>query len=168
VITCPQCESQQLLGTIFCTECGTQLAAVDLQGTLTISRNPAGSETGTSPKDAEVSQAENGRLAVHLVDSGIMIPLENRDEFTLGRLTEGQPVVPDVDLSAHRAYENGVSRLHAVVRFHDQALTITDLGSANGTYINGVRVPPNAENRISTGDLITLGKLRLQFVFAPD
>lgn len=167
MITCPQCGSQQLPGTIFCTECGMQLAFADSGGTQTMSRGPVGSDHLTQTAPRVTSAPEPGHLAVHLVDSGIMIPLEDKAEFTFGRLSDGQPVVPDVDLTAYKAYENGVSRLHAVVRFHAKQLTITDLGSSNGTYINGARLLPNNENRFSSGDLIALGKLRFQLVFTP-
>jgi pSer/pThr/pTyr-binding forkhead associated (FHA) protein len=37
-----------------------------------------------------------------------------------------------------------------------------DLGSANGTYINGKRLEPNVEQVLNHGDIIALGKLKLQ------
>jgi len=168
MIVCPQCKHEALPGTIFCTECGMQLMYANQRETQTISRSTAGSDHLTKPKGVAVFEAQQGRLAVHLLDSGIMIPLEDRQEFTFGRLAEGQPVMPDVDLTPYKAYETGVSRLHAVVRLEDEKLTIMDLGSANGTYVNGARVLPNSEQRISSGDLIALGKLKFQLVFLPD
>jgi pSer/pThr/pTyr-binding forkhead associated (FHA) protein len=168
MITCPQCGSQQLSGTIFCSECSMQLAFADTKGTQTFPRGPASSDHLGQPGLSSAPAPEQGHLVVHLVDSGTMIPLEDKEEFTFGRLSDGQPVVPDVDLTAYRAHENGVSRLHAVVRFQQGHITITDLGSSNGTYINGARVLPNNENRISSGDLIALGKLRFQLVLTPE
>jgi pSer/pThr/pTyr-binding forkhead associated (FHA) protein len=102
-----------------------------------------------------------------LLDASIMVPLEGSHEFTFGRLSDGQPVMPDVDLSAYNAYENGVSRLHAVVKLDGEQLTIMDLGSSNGTYVNGARLLPNKEHRISSGDLVALGKLKFQIVLTP-
>jgi len=167
MIVCPQCKHEELRGTIFCTECGMQLVQSSRDATQTISRSRMGSDRLTHPVQPSTLEVPRGRLAVHLLESGILIPLEDRDEFTFGRLSVGQPVMPDVDLSAYKAYECGVSRLHAVVRLRNEQLTITDLGSANGSYVNGARLLPNSEQRITSGDLIALGKLKFQLVFTP-
>ncbi len=52
-----------------------------------------------------------------------------------------------------------VSREHAVLRVTDDGLTITDLASTNGTYINGVR---HARGSLSIDDLLMIGKFRLR------
>ena len=56
-----------------------------------------------------------------------------------------------------------VSRQHAVIRETRGVFTITDLGSANGTYVNGVRVQTAP---LSAGDTITLGSEALAFSVA--
>jgi len=168
MIVCPQCKHEELPGTVFCTECGMQLVQSSKGATQAIARSRVGSDRLAEPMQPFSFDVPRGRLAVHLLESGILIPLEDRDEFTFGRLSVGQPVMPDVDLSAYKAYEYGVSRLHAVVRLRDEMLTITDLGSANGSYVNGARLVPNSEQRITSGDLIALGKLKFQLVFTPE
>jgi pSer/pThr/pTyr-binding forkhead associated (FHA) protein len=40
-----------------------------------------------------------------------------------------------------------------------------DLGSANGTYVNGKRMTANSELTLSHGDVISLGKLKIQILF---
>ncbi|WP_442510978.1 EAL domain-containing protein [Novipirellula sp. SH528] len=47
-----------------------------------------------------------------------------------------------------------VSGRHASLNIRDGALQLTDLGSTNGTYVNGKRVEPNQTIRISEEDLI--------------
>jgi pSer/pThr/pTyr-binding forkhead associated (FHA) protein len=37
-----------------------------------------------------------------------------------------------------------------------------DLGSANGTYLNGKRLKANSKQALSHGDMISLGKLKIQ------
>jgi pSer/pThr/pTyr-binding forkhead associated (FHA) protein len=37
-----------------------------------------------------------------------------------------------------------------------------DLGSANGTYINGKRLSPSVEQTLNNGDIVALGKLKMQ------
>ncbi|MBI5841065.1 MAG: FHA domain-containing protein [Chloroflexi bacterium] len=100
--------------------------------------------------------------SLHLLDTGQVLPLTGRNEFTLGRISEGQPIMPDIDLSPYQAYASGVSRLHAVVKRDGGRIIIMDLGSANGTYINGKRVVTNVEQILNHGDIVALGKLKIQ------
>jgi pSer/pThr/pTyr-binding forkhead associated (FHA) protein len=81
----------------------------------------------------------------------------------LGRLSEGQPIMPDIDLTPYQAYASGVSRLHAVVKrdANNRAL-VMDLGSSNGTYVNGRRINPHVEEPLNHGDIVALGKLKIQ------
>ena len=41
-------------------------------------------------------------------------------------------------------------------------IVVVDLGSSNGTYLNGVRLSPHIETPVAHGDLIYLGKLKMQ------
>ncbi len=101
-------------------------------------------------------------ISLHMIESGQILPLADRTEFTLGRSAEGQPIVPDVDLSSYNAYANGVSRLHAAIKLINNRVIVVDLGSSNGTYLNGVRLSPYIKSAVSHGDLIYLGKLKIQ------
>ena len=53
-----------------------------------------------------------------------------------------------------------VSRRHAVVRAVDGELEVEDLGSANGTFVNGARV--DIPHRLSAGDQIAIGPIMLE------
>jgi pSer/pThr/pTyr-binding forkhead associated (FHA) protein len=101
---------------------------------------------------------------LHVIDSGETIPLEGGHEFTLGRVTKGQPLIPEVDLSAYSAYEKGVSRLHAVIAVRQGRVTVTDLGSANGTRVNRERISAHIPHPLRHGDLLTLGTLKIQTI----
>jgi pSer/pThr/pTyr-binding forkhead associated (FHA) protein len=70
--------------------------------------------------------------------------------------------MPDIDLSPYQAYASGVSRLHAVVKRDGPRVILMDLGSANGTYINGKRLTTNVEQVLNHGDIVALGKLKIQ------
>jgi FHA domain-containing protein/uncharacterized protein DUF1707 len=54
--------------------------------------------------------------------------------------------------------EDTVSRFHAELRHGDDAWTVLDLDSTNGTWLNGTRVH---EARVIAGDVLRLGGLRL-------
>lgn len=110
--------------------------------------------------------AGNGDLSIslYLEDSGQVIHLAGRSEFTLGRVTEGQPILPDVDLSSYEAYTQGVSRLHACLKIGNQNVMITDLGSSNGTRVNGQKIMTHIDYPLKHGDWIALGKLKIQIL----
>jgi len=99
---------------------------------------------------------------LHVLEGGHELALANRDEFTLGRRSERQPVVPDIDFSPNQGYASGVSRLHAVIRRRGNRVLLVDLNSANGTYVNGKRLDPSREEPLANGDVIALGKLKIQ------
>jgi len=80
----------------------------------------------------------------------------------MGRVAEGQPILPDVDLSPYEAYSQGVSRLHAALKVINQRVVIMDLGSSNGTRVNGQKIVPNVDYPLNHGDMIALGKLKIQ------
>ena len=73
-------------------------------------------------------------------------------------------MVPDVNLEPYQAFEAGVSRIHAAIRVVDGQVLITDLGSGNGTRVNGNKIDPQIPFPIANGDLLNLGKLKIQII----
>ena len=165
-VICPNCKGTNISGTVFCSACGAQLEYSDMLITQNISTAQVReSLTNLPTHPLSSSQVEvTAWASLHLLDMGQMLPLMDRDEFTLGRISEGQPIMPDLDLSAYQAYANGVSRLHAILKRTGSRIIIMDLGSANGTYLNGKRLNPNIEQTITHGDIIALGKLKMQIL----
>jgi predicted component of type VI protein secretion system len=53
-----------------------------------------------------------------------------------------------------------ISRRHAVIRPGNEGIEIEDLGSTNGTYVNGVRI--ESATRLAGGDMVKLGQSVLQ------
>lgn len=167
MIICPNCQHEEVTGAIFCSECGTLLDG--LSGVITQSMP-------TFPTD-QLKEAQNEHaqkstvpyleadISICIVDTGQILPLDEREEFTIGRSAEGQPILPDIDLAPYRGYENGVSRLHASLKKLGKQLIATDLGSVNGTRLNGQKITPHKPFPINHGDILTLGKLKLQVLF---
>jgi len=150
---------------MFCAECGAQLVGKDNLITQNISTDQFKTVDQKSPNDMyQPFDGSDAWGSLHLLDTGQVLPLSSRLEFTMGRISEGQPIMPDIDLSPYQAYAAGVSRLHAVIRKNGNRIVFMDLGSANGTYINGKRLAPNAEQVLSHGDIIALGKLKMQIL----
>jgi hypothetical protein len=73
-----------------------------------------------------------------------------KPSVTIGRLPECDVVVDDA----------GVSRQHARIRRTDGGFVLTDLGSTNGTMVNG---EPIQEHVLEHGDRITIGETELEF-----
>ena len=76
------------------------------------------------------------------------------------RVTLGKASTNSVSLE----HDPTVSRLHAVLENHGSAWSIRDVGSRNGTYINGEKI--EAERVLRSGDELRLGKSRLVFLVA--
>ena len=165
MIVCSNCKSSNMAGAMYCSECGAQLVGKDTLTTQNITTEQFEKVQEPTPQGEDLYQPFDGSDAwgsLHLLDTGQVLPLSTRNEFTMGRVSEGQPIMPDIDLSPYQAYAAGVSRLHAVIKRDGGRIIFIDLGSANGTYINGKRLVPNVEQVLNHGDIIALGKLKLQ------
>jgi hypothetical protein len=169
MILCPNCHHYELAGSLFCSECGAQLITTGHLTTQTIrpnSADPLGGTAGISPVPAPL-QAEKGvesGISLHLMDSGQILSLAGRTEYSIGRGVEGQPVFPDIDLTPYHAYSEGVSRLHATLKILPHGVLITDLGSSNGTRINGQKIVPHIDYPVNHGDVVAFGKMKMQIL----
>lgn len=166
MILCPNCQHHELAGALFCSECGAQLITTGHLTTQTIRPNSVG-EVNVSPDlppvgpAAQMRKGSSASFSLHLMESGQVLQLVGRSEYSLGRSIEGQ-AQPDVDLSSFDAYAQGVSRVHAIMKISGQCLTLTDLGSSNGTRVNGQKIVPHIDYPLNHGDLVALGKLKMQ------
>jgi pSer/pThr/pTyr-binding forkhead associated (FHA) protein len=59
-----------------------------------------------------------------------------------------------------------VSRTHVWVRRRSDGVEVTDLDSANGTYVNGTRV--RAPTRIQDSDVLRIGRVQLKLAWPGD
>jgi pSer/pThr/pTyr-binding forkhead associated (FHA) protein len=164
MIKCSNCSNQEIDGSLFCSKCGMSLMDDAVTHSIKTEQmqditSQLGGKPGWIPEPVG-----SGSISIHILESGKIIPLTNRTEFTLGRVSDEQPIMPDVDLGPYKAYESGVSRLHAVLKQIGESTIIMDLGSSNGTYVNGRRIPANQECPLNHGDIIALGKLKIQVI----
>jgi hypothetical protein len=166
MIVCANCQHQEMSGALFCSRCGAALVAA--QGVTHVTPPAAGSyqEIPTAPVIPPFpADAEEAEIALFLVDQRKYIPLPNSEEISLGRVNSDQPIIPDIDLTPFNAYESGVSRLHVSIRIKEDEVSVVDLASANGTRLNGKRIDPHIPNPLAHGDILTLGKLKVQILF---
>jgi diguanylate cyclase (GGDEF)-like protein len=87
---------------------------------------------------------------------GEMFPLAADRELVIGRREDSDVQIRD----------DGVSRRHATLRVEGEGATPVDLDSANGTYVNGKRVP---RSHVEDGARIQVGgHTTLKFVWADE
>jgi pSer/pThr/pTyr-binding forkhead associated (FHA) protein len=167
MISCPNCHYNEITGALFCSECGARLVEVEVPTTHHIEKSTTANlsfqQKNQSPPVPVMSQAAvDTSISLHLIDSGQIVNLSGQNEFSVGRISEGQPILPDIDLSQYEAYSQGVSRLHASLKVNAQRLYITDLGSSNGTRVNGQKIMAHVDYPLNHGDVIALGKFKIQ------
>ncbi|MDG1392639.1 MAG: DUF3662 and FHA domain-containing protein [Ilumatobacter sp.] len=100
---------------------------------------------------SQLKQAAGGLGAGSLVlPSGQRVAL-GEHVSTVGRLPESTILINDTN----------VSRNHAEIRTGSAAYVAVDLGSTNGTMVNGVRIV--GEQRLNDGDIISFGSTHVRF-----
>ena len=71
---------------------------------------------------------------------------------------------PDCDIHLDSGM---VSRFHAQLVYENDQYLLEDLGSGNGSYINGKQLDANCPQTLNNGDRIKLGPVKLRFEKAP-
>ncbi len=81
-----------------------------------------------------------------------IFPLDLSDHL-IGRRSDSEDIHPEITIT-----DPGISRRHArILRAADGALSLLDLGSMNGTRLNGTALEPNLATALADGDQVTLG-----------
>jgi hypothetical protein len=87
----------------------------------------------------------------------------DRTEMLIGCQDPADHIFPDIDLSPFDARSSGVSRRHALLRYASGQWTITDLGSANGTFVNDAALTPQTPVALPDGAVVRLGAFVVTF-----
>lgn len=159
-VQCPECSKDNDKKAVVCTYCGA-LIDFDRRAVST-----AVLEAGTGELDNAVFDQDSTLVLYALDDPAKVLRLQPQlgtSQLTLGRSHTAPTHNPDVDLDPFGADEKGVSRIHAAIAYdeHAQALYMLDMGSTNGTFVNGRRLQPNERRSLRSGDSLRLGRLRL-------
>ena len=107
--------------------------------------------TAPAPFDCVLTGRDGGGAAVAL----------NLRRDALGT-SEGAVIGRDPMESSHVVADESVSRMHARVYAHGGVLHVEDLGSTNGTFVNGRRLVEGQGVRMRDGDELVLGALTLR------
>ena len=166
MITCPVCQQHEPEGEVFCSECGARLVTLwpEITSTEAFIDTALVRETSRLRKTAPLKLL-SGQVALTFVGQGQPVILEGRQEYVLGREGNDQ-IVPDVNLNLYGGQDKGVSRVHAALRVDRGQLLLVDLGSTNGTRLNGVRLAAQQPVRVSNGDEIRLARLTMKIHYS--
>jgi len=145
---CVSCLEPSARGARFCEACGRELAAgirLRTRWELVISSDEAFFQRSEGATGCPVGFADR------------VIRLDDRP-VRIGRRTSS-PGRTDDHCSQLSLDDSGVSRAHALLEPADAGWSVTDLGSTNGTYLNGAheRLVPNAPVRIDDGEFVNVG-----------
>ncbi len=168
---CQNCAHRNRPGVIFCENCGASLIGDAPISTRSI--GPKG-ENDTTPEPSFAHIADSAATDVFPKDGALKVEitgaepilLKTKPEIVFGRRDPATGAMPDVDLTPFAGYRMGVSRRHAAIRRSGEtALELWDLGSSNGTFVNGVRLPPHKAHRLRDGDELKLGQMTMRVYF---
>jgi hypothetical protein len=162
-VPCPRCGKLNRAGEVFCIHCGNFLST---------SSSPHETTRFAEPDLQAMSPdffGDDSTLVLLVVSDNTTYsvrPQQFRHETVIGR-SEGSTMKPDIDLSAHNASEMGVSRLHVALQYNakNNLLSVSDMKSANGTFINGQKLFPQEVRVLRDGDEIRVGRLVLRAYF---
>jgi len=126
-------------------------------------------QTGMLPTPAGEEDVVPWVLEFRVVGTPYIIKQTVKEQMLIGRKDEKGGIFPELDLGPYDGLGHGVSRQHALLQARDNRITLQDLGSANGTYINGNVLERGKAFRVREGDMIFIGKMQLQvnFVLKP-
>ncbi|MEX0869121.1 MAG: FHA domain-containing protein [Nitriliruptoraceae bacterium] len=150
-MTCANCGESLPQEANFCPSCGTAVAAAPA-----IQDTTASVDIGDLDPQHEVDELPQlapgtGMLVVVRGPNAGSRFLLDRDVTTIGRHPDSHIFLDDVT----------VSRRHSEVVRSDSGMTLHDLSSLNGSYVNGDRTE---ERGLQTGDEVQIGRFKLLFV----
>lgn len=160
-IACPNCGKTNSANDIFCFSCGFMLQQTSSPfATMRLANGESPDESyfGT---DATLVLLVRGTSKMYRVQ-----PQKQQHEMVMGR-GEGGTMQPDVDLADQGAAQLGVSRLHLAIRYSSKhnSVSISDMNSANGSFVNGQRLHPQEVRVLRHGDELRLGRMVFQTLF---
>lgn len=175
---CPTCGHRNRVGILICDNCGTTLVGGVKSSVATRDLTDVSDEksaTGQPVLDTEQAKAVETAGTWNFTDDMVLrIEIEGgstpmlvypKQEIIIGRRDPNTGTLPDVDLTAYAGYRMGVSRRHASIRLQDRQLNLSDLGSSNGTFLNGTRLIGHRPYQLRDGDEIRVGQMVVKVFF---
>jgi hypothetical protein len=153
-VFCSQCGHSVGGSDRFCSACGAPVASDGGTANDTTASIELGAlDPSHEPQDLPLLEPGTGMLVVVRGPNAGSRFLLDRDVTTIGRHPDADIFLDDVT----------VSRRHAELHHTDDGVLVRDLGSLNGSYVNGERVE---ERLLVTSEELQIGRFKLLFVGA--
>lgn len=108
------------------------------------------------------------RITLRIRGMAEHVALREDTPVLMGRADVKSGFYPDINLMPYGAKERGVSREHAHLHLNEGNVYVTDLGSANGTFVENQQINPNQPRRLRDGEEFFLGQLAVQIIYGDD
>jgi hypothetical protein len=131
----------------------------------TVEIDPREFELDAKPLAGNALLKNHTTVVFALIDSEVLLPIHIKGRVIIGRTDVESGKKVDIDLTPYGGRENGVSRRHATLYRTRQTVSLVDLNSSNGTFLNGVQLIPHQPRLLREGDEVRLGKIRFHISF---
>ncbi len=158
---CGYCGKHHSGGTLFCGYCGNPVDVPD--STPWGNRRSPVVQAGSRGPDQPTRSGKKRHLRFRELGSSrtVDVWVPRNGHLLLGRADPSTGFRPDLDLTTFDAQFLGISRRHAQLHGNSGELYVSDLGSVNGTRVNGKALAPKVSCLLQDGDELQLGRLRL-------
>ena len=181
MLKCPFCNFDNEEGALFCEQCKSDLSSVPVAAPVAEAVPVAEAIPEPAPAPAPAPAAPAPAAPAAAAPSGPSVPAGSQPKLVVirGQKVNAEfPIYPDLNFIG-RSDEKPVdidledqeppdriwsSRQHAVIQYDDAAGTVTieDLNSSNGTFVNRARVYPNQKKQIFVNDVIQIGNVQMK------
>lgn len=166
MIKCPFCQSIHVDNTVFCDECADYLLEDNKRDTdiFDIEKITARADCLGKAEPASSLQADTEPMTLRLKigEHQREVQVVLHKIVHLGRLDPASNTFPEVDVTPDDLHAYSVSRRHAGIFRQGKDVVVADLGSVNGTFVNGKRLDPYLPETLKDSDLLQLGKLLIE------
>lgn len=166
--TCPVCGFENTYGALVCAQCYNLLTDVNVssqESTLPPSESKPQTAVLSSHHKIDLNGLGADTVAMYFdyVEEPLIVQIGQ--QAILGRRTLDPTMQPRIDLNPYGGFSKGISRVHAIIRRSESGLSIEDLASSNGTWVNGERLPAYTRKALTSGDHVLLGELSFEIHF---
>lgn len=125
----------------------------DLSARVKGGKNTSGGSSSSG--NSGNSGSKSGKLRITAMNAPTRVEIDiTKDTFVIGKNASSVDGVI--------SFNKMISRVHCRIDCRNGSYTITDLQSANGTYVNRVKLQPNQPHAIKNGDVIRLANSDFQ------
>ncbi len=165
--TCYNCGKPHQPGALICTGCGVVFTArLDLlapEDTHDLTLDLGDKNSLKLP--ARIGTVPFRPTIITFDIDGVQILVPGEEVVIVGRTSYFDPHEAVVNLGPFDAHDKGVSRRHLRLRRRGTLIYASDLGSTNGTWLNGQRLIAFGERLLRNGDELKLSQLELRVKF---